>query len=103
MTGQKSSEYDSHSSTANHMKSAPTRTANMKGKGVSEDGWSKDREEKNPCPQEDETALPAVSACQRDRISNRRASDIEKADRSAASLRKRQGGATGRHTISSGQ
>jgi len=84
MKRKKSSEYAPHSSTANHMQSAPTRIANMKGKAVSEDGWSKDREEKNPGPQEDETALPAVSACQRDRISNKRASDIEKADRGAA-------------------
>jgi len=73
VTGKESSKYALHNSTANHMQSALTQTANMKleGNAGSEDGWSKDRVEKNPGPQEDETARPAVLACQRDRISNK--------------------------------
>jgi len=53
VTGREASEYAPHSSTANHMQSATTRTANMEGKARSEDGWSEDREVKNPGPQED--------------------------------------------------
>ena len=34
-----SSEYAPHSSTTNPMRSAPTRTANMKGNTGSDDGW----------------------------------------------------------------
>jgi len=55
----------------------------MKGKAGSEDGWFQ-----RPGPEEDEASWPAASACQRDRISNKGASDTEKADRGAASLRK---------------
>jgi len=79
VTGKESSEYAPHSSTSNHMHAAP----NMKGNAGSEDGWSEDREEKHPGPQEDEAARPAVSACKRDRISNKGASDLEEADRGA--------------------
>jgi len=52
VTGKEADEYAPHSSTANHIQSAQTRTAN-KGKAGSEENWSKDREEKNPGPQED--------------------------------------------------
>jgi len=46
-------------------------------------------EKMHPGPEEDEAARPAASAaCQRDRISNKWASDIEEADRGAASLQK---------------
>ena len=48
VTGKESKEYAPHGSTANHIQSAPTRTANMKGKAGSEENWSKDREEKHP-------------------------------------------------------
>ena len=58
------SEYAPHSSTANHMPRhlAPTRTASLKGKAGNKDGWSKDREEKHPGPEEDDAAQPTVSA-----------------------------------------
>jgi len=68
VTGKESSEYAPHSSTANHIQSAPTRTANVEGNAGSEDGWSKDRKEQHPGSEEDETARPAVSGYQRDRI-----------------------------------
>jgi len=86
--GKELSEYAPHSSTSNHMQPAPTRTANLKGKAGSEDCWSKGREEKHPGPQEGEAARPAVSACRRNRISNKGASDLEEADRGAVSPRK---------------
>jgi len=58
------SEYSPHSSTANHTprQLAPTRTASIKGKAGSKDGWSKDREEKHPGLEEDDAAQPAASA-----------------------------------------
>jgi len=59
--GQESSEHADHSITINTMRSAPTRTANMKGKAGSDDGWSKDREETHLGPEEDEAARPTAS------------------------------------------
>jgi len=56
-----SSEYAPHNSTTNHMRSAPTRTANMKEKAGSDDGWSEDEEGKYPGPDEDEAAQPTAS------------------------------------------
>jgi len=41
VTGKESSEYAHHGSTANHIQSGPTWTANMKGRAGSEDNWSK--------------------------------------------------------------
>ena len=43
VTGTASSEYAPHGSTANHIQSVPTRTANIKRKAGSEHNWSKDR------------------------------------------------------------
>jgi len=61
----------------------------IKGNVGGEDGWSKDIEKMHPGPEEDEAARPAASAaCQRDRISNKGASDIEEADRGTAALQK---------------
>jgi len=60
VTGKEADEYAPHSSTANHMQSAQTRTAN-KGKAGSEENWSKDSEEKNPSPEEDGAARPTTS------------------------------------------
>jgi len=62
VTGQESSEYAPHSSTENHVQSAPTRIANMKGKAGSDDNWYKDREKKHPGSEEDGAALPTGSA-----------------------------------------
>jgi len=59
--GSESSECAFHGSTANYIQSAPTRTANMKGKEGSEDNWSKDREEKHPGSEEDGGARPTAS------------------------------------------
>ena len=53
VTGKESSEQAPHGSTANHIHSAPTRTAEMKEKIGSEDNWPKDREEKHPGSEED--------------------------------------------------
>jgi len=56
----------------------------MEGKAGSEDGWYKDREEKHPGPQEDETAQHTASARK-------------------LRLQDQVGGVAGRHTICSGQ
>jgi len=61
VTGKEASEYAPHSSKANHIQSATTRAANMKGKAGSEDGWSKDREEKYPGSEEDGAARLTAS------------------------------------------
>jgi len=61
ITGKSSSEYAPHSSTANHIQSAPTRTANIKGKSGTEDNWSKDREDKYLASKEDGAARPTAS------------------------------------------
>ena len=61
VTGKESSEYAPHGSTANHIQSAPTRTANMKGKAGSEDNWSKDRGGKTPGSEEDGGVWPTAS------------------------------------------
>jgi len=107
VTGKESSKYALHNSTANHMQSALTQTANMKGNAGSINGWSKDRVEKNPGPQEDETARPAVSAYQRteSRTKGRPSLTLSRSRRcvTAKTAFARQGGAAGRHTICSGQ
>jgi len=64
VTGKESSKYAPHGSTANHTQSAPTRTANMKGKAGSEDGWSKDRETKHPGSEGDGAVWSTASARQ---------------------------------------
>jgi len=61
VTGKETRKYAPHSSTANYIQSAPTWTANMKGKAGSEDTWSKDREEKAPGSEEDGAARPTAS------------------------------------------
>jgi len=60
VTGKSSSEFAPHSSIANHIQSAPTRTANMKGKAGNEDNWTKDRKDK-PASEEDGVARPTAS------------------------------------------
>jgi len=62
VTGKETRKYAPHSSTANYIQSAPTRTANMKGKAGSEDNWSTDREEKSPGSEEDGAARPKALA-----------------------------------------
>jgi len=61
VTGKETRKYAPHSSTANYIQSAPTWTANMKGKAGSEDTWSKDREKKAPGSEEDGAARPTAS------------------------------------------
>jgi len=61
VTGKSSSEYAPHSSTANYIQSSTTRTANMTEKALSEDNWSKDREEKHPASEKDGAARPTAS------------------------------------------
>ena len=57
VTGKESNKYAPH-----HIQSAPTRTANMKGKAGGEDNWSKDREEKHPGSEEDGAARLTMSS-----------------------------------------
>ena len=61
VTGKPSSEFATHNSTAKHIQSATTRTANMKGKAGSEDNWSKERDEKHPASEQDGAARPTAS------------------------------------------
>jgi len=61
VTGKESSEYTPHSSTAQHIQSAPTRNAHIKDKAGNDDNLSKDREEKHPGSEEDGAARPTAS------------------------------------------
>ena len=53
VTGKEADEYAPHSSTASKSYAISTDSDCKQRKSRSEDNWSKDREEKNPGPQED--------------------------------------------------
>ena len=61
VTGKELSEYAPHSSTAQHIQSAPTRNAHIKDKAGSDDNWSKDKEQKYPGSEGDGGARPTAS------------------------------------------
>ena len=61
VTGKESGQYAPRNITADHIQSAPTRTANMKGQAGSEDNWSKDKEEMHLGSEEDGAARPTAS------------------------------------------
>ena len=61
VTGKESSEYTPHSSTAQHIQSAPTRNAHIKDKVGSDDNLSKDKEQKQSGSEGDGAARPTAS------------------------------------------